>query len=213
MPNWQHFYQLVEVKKAIHVKENIHWEICSDKINYTSNVLSVIPIYQKLIEAKKYSILVYSGDVDGAVCLLLTSLTSGSLCWHIQVGRVSESARKKTLDSLVHPPLGWKTNCRLSIRVWGSHLHYRQRIWYFQKFHISHWTQGTWFLSLNQRLHTTCSNGLSLGSLFERSSPILLYCMYWPWCESVLGVFLFLYFRIHFRFATISHTYSHCLLS
>jgi serine carboxypeptidase-like clade 2 len=35
-------------------------------LNYTSNVPSVIPIYQQLI-ARNYKILIYSGDTDGAV--------------------------------------------------------------------------------------------------------------------------------------------------
>ena len=44
----------------------ITWDICSNVVRYTSDVPTVIPIYQKLI---KYgcSILVYSGDTDGAV--------------------------------------------------------------------------------------------------------------------------------------------------
>jgi len=56
-----------EVKSAIHVKDDITWAICTTDISYTNNVDSVIPIYQKLIAAKKYTILVYSGDTDGAV--------------------------------------------------------------------------------------------------------------------------------------------------
>jgi len=55
------------VQQAIHVNSNLTWAICSDAINYTSTVNSVIPIYQELM-ARNYSILVYSGDIDGAVC-------------------------------------------------------------------------------------------------------------------------------------------------
>ena len=55
------------VQAAIHVNPNITWTICSDVVNYTSTVNSVIPIYRELI-AGNYSVLVYSGDEDGAVC-------------------------------------------------------------------------------------------------------------------------------------------------
>eukprot|EP01119_Soliformovum_irregulare_P005232 TRINITY_DN1683_c0_g1_i1.p1 TRINITY_DN1683_c0_g1~~TRINITY_DN1683_c0_g1_i1.p1 ORF type:complete len:448 (-),score=60.27 TRINITY_DN1683_c0_g1_i1:42-1328(-) len=58
------------VKSAIHVKQDIKWSICSNVINYTSDLLQLpggmMPIYTELISKNK-KILVYSGDTDGAV--------------------------------------------------------------------------------------------------------------------------------------------------
>jgi hypothetical protein len=60
------YLNLDTVKQAIHVQPSITWEICSDILNYTNTVNSVIPIYQSLMNAGA-NILVYSGDTDGAV--------------------------------------------------------------------------------------------------------------------------------------------------
>eukprot|EP01102_Stenamoeba_stenopodia_P003171 TRINITY_DN1310_c0_g1_i3.p1 TRINITY_DN1310_c0_g1~~TRINITY_DN1310_c0_g1_i3.p1 ORF type:complete len:484 (+),score=131.09 TRINITY_DN1310_c0_g1_i3:48-1454(+) len=57
-----------EVKTALHVRQDITWGICSLDINanYSSNAGSMLPIHQELIKGNK-QILIYSGDVDGAV--------------------------------------------------------------------------------------------------------------------------------------------------
>jgi carboxypeptidase C (cathepsin A) len=57
-----------DVQSAIHVNQNLpyQWSICSNVVNYSKNTFTVVPIYEELIKAKK-QILVYSGDVDGAV--------------------------------------------------------------------------------------------------------------------------------------------------
>lgn len=57
-----------EVKEAIHVRQDLTWEICSDSVfyNYDSNAGSMLTIYPELIKAN-LQILIYSGDVDGRV--------------------------------------------------------------------------------------------------------------------------------------------------
>jgi len=62
----QAYLNLADLKKAIHVKSNINWDICTEAIDYNSDTESVIPIYQALM-AGGFHILVYSGDTDGAV--------------------------------------------------------------------------------------------------------------------------------------------------
>jgi len=60
------YLNLPNVQDAIHVKRGITWAICTSSINYQQVVNSVLPIYRYLI-AKRFRILVYSGDTDGAV--------------------------------------------------------------------------------------------------------------------------------------------------
>jgi len=71
---------LPEVKSALHVRQDITWGLCSLDINsnYTSNAGSMLPIYQELM---KYdlNILIYSGDVDGAVPFVGTDAWTSSL--------------------------------------------------------------------------------------------------------------------------------------
>lgn len=57
-----------DVKAAIHVRNNIRWEICSTVINenYNHNVPSMLPIYTRLL-GSGVRVLVYSGDVDASV--------------------------------------------------------------------------------------------------------------------------------------------------
>jgi len=63
-------------------KSSINWTICTESINYIKNINSVIPIYLNLIEGG-YRILVYSGDVDGAVPY------PGTVAWTSSLGLVA----------------------------------------------------------------------------------------------------------------------------
>lgn len=57
-----------DVKSAIHVRNNLRWQICSTVINenYNHNIKSMLPIYTNLL-ANSVRVLVYSGDVDASV--------------------------------------------------------------------------------------------------------------------------------------------------
>jgi carboxypeptidase C (cathepsin A) len=57
-----------DVKAAIHVRNNLRWEICSTVINenYIHNIASMLPIYTRLLQ-NSVRVLVYSGDVDASV--------------------------------------------------------------------------------------------------------------------------------------------------
>jgi len=57
---------MASVKAAIHVKPDINWEICSDIVNYNSDVSTVMPIYYRLLK-KNLKVLIYSGDADSVV--------------------------------------------------------------------------------------------------------------------------------------------------
>lgn len=64
------YMNLPEVKKAIHVNEDIEWGECSRAIRYkqSDGRTSMVPIYQYLIDGGyDLDILVFSGDDDG-VC-------------------------------------------------------------------------------------------------------------------------------------------------
>lgn len=64
------YLNLPEVKKAIHVKDDIQWGECSYSIRYSErdSFTSMVPIYNYLIDGKfGLDILVYSGD-DDSVC-------------------------------------------------------------------------------------------------------------------------------------------------
>ncbi len=66
-PDW--YFNRADVKKALHVKEEIKWEICSDDVgkHYTTDYnKGSLYIYPTLIQAK-LKILIFSGDTDGAV--------------------------------------------------------------------------------------------------------------------------------------------------
>lgn len=56
------------VKSAIHVRNNIKWEICSTVINenYNHDILSMLPIYTNLV-ANGIRVMIYSGDTDASV--------------------------------------------------------------------------------------------------------------------------------------------------
>ncbi len=71
---------MASVQKAIHVSQDITWAICSDKLNYTSTVSSVIPIYFQLIKGN-YKILVYSG----MLCYVIFLFCSVMLCWSVRL--------------------------------------------------------------------------------------------------------------------------------
>jgi len=62
----QNYLNSPAVKAAIHVKSDLHWEICSDIVNYAEDYGSVLPIYYRLFSANK-KVLIYSGDADGMV--------------------------------------------------------------------------------------------------------------------------------------------------
>jgi carboxypeptidase C (cathepsin A) len=57
-----------DVKTALHVRQNIKWEICSTVINenYHHNILSMLPIYTNLL-SNGIRVMIYSGDVDASV--------------------------------------------------------------------------------------------------------------------------------------------------
>lgn len=59
------YLNLPEVQKAIHVQPT-QWDICSDQINYNSDVSDVLSIYRRLVSAGK-TVFIYSGDVDMVV--------------------------------------------------------------------------------------------------------------------------------------------------
>jgi len=71
------YLNMQSVQQAIHVQP-VNWTICSDILNYTSTVNTVIPIYEKLM-AGNFHILVYSGDTDGAVPFVGTTAWLASL--------------------------------------------------------------------------------------------------------------------------------------
>lgn len=68
----EEYFNRIDVQRSFHanVTGRIHgrWKVCNDSILYTYdfNVLSVLPIYSKLIKAG-LRIWVYSGDADGRV--------------------------------------------------------------------------------------------------------------------------------------------------
>ena len=72
------YLNLADVKKALHVKDDIKWGECSytTRYNMTDSDNSMVPIYQFLINGGyKLNILVYSGD-DDSVCA-----TIGTQSW------------------------------------------------------------------------------------------------------------------------------------
>ena len=71
------FFNRSDVKKALHVKEDITWDMCSDPINfnYEKDIeKGSIYLYPKLLIAN-LRILIYSGDTDAAVPI------NGTLNW------------------------------------------------------------------------------------------------------------------------------------
>jgi carboxypeptidase C (cathepsin A) len=58
----------VDVKAAIHVRNNLRWDICSTVINenYKHDILSMLPIYPRLL-SNGVRVIIYSGDVDASV--------------------------------------------------------------------------------------------------------------------------------------------------
>ncbi|XP_024984379.1 serine carboxypeptidase-like 31 [Cynara cardunculus var. scolymus] len=77
------YYNKPEVQKALHVADGRqlkNWSICNmDVFNgWKQSKVSVIPIYNKLIDAK-LRIWVYSGDTDGRVPVLSTRYSLSSL--------------------------------------------------------------------------------------------------------------------------------------
>merc|ERR1712087_722479 len=60
-----------DVQKAIHVKGNVTWHMCSNHIlhswNMTEKYQSMVPIYHELIANSSLRIMIYSGD-DDSVC-------------------------------------------------------------------------------------------------------------------------------------------------
>jgi len=59
-----------EVRQAVHapaISETGVFRICTDRINYTHNVASMIPIHEELVKEHGLHALIYSGDHDMAV--------------------------------------------------------------------------------------------------------------------------------------------------
>ncbi|KAI3989513.1 hypothetical protein MKX01_035275, partial [Papaver californicum] len=67
------------VKKAIHAKENLNWELCTDNIEYYHDLGSMIP-YHKNLTARGYHAIIFSGDHD--MCVPFT----GSEAWTRSLG-------------------------------------------------------------------------------------------------------------------------------
>ncbi|KAI3830921.1 hypothetical protein MKW92_046939 [Papaver armeniacum] len=67
------------VKKAIHAKENLNWELCTYNIEYYHDLGSMIP-YHKNLTARGYRALIFSGDHD--MCVPYT----GSEAWTRSLG-------------------------------------------------------------------------------------------------------------------------------
>lgn len=94
------YLNLDAVKQAIHVKSDIKWESCSNKISYSSTdstQVSTAPIYNYLIDGNfGLNILVYSGD-DDSVCA-----TIGTQAWIWDLGyKVSSSWQSYVVDEQV----------------------------------------------------------------------------------------------------------------
>jgi len=70
------YFNTPEVKKAIHAREDIKWEFCSDSVNekYDRSYDSMLPFYAKLLNSG-YRALVYTGDMDMAVNSLGTEMS------------------------------------------------------------------------------------------------------------------------------------------
>jgi len=88
------------VKQALHVKLDIKWASCSNKITYNSvdsTEVSTAPIYNYLIDGNfGLNILVYSGD-DDSVCA-----TIGTQDWIWDLGyKVSSSWQSYVVDEQV----------------------------------------------------------------------------------------------------------------
>jgi serine carboxypeptidase-like clade 1 len=80
----ENYLNRADVRTALHaepVSKIGAWAICSDKINYTSVYSSVIPFYPTLMD--NIRILIYSGDVDGAVPFVGTQKWVDSLKRHV----------------------------------------------------------------------------------------------------------------------------------
>jgi len=60
-----------DVKKALHVKSDIDWQICGGP-GYTFGDESMLPVYRRILKTKKYKVLVYSGDEDTVLNFLAT---------------------------------------------------------------------------------------------------------------------------------------------
>eukprot|EP00636_Phaeomonas_parva_P003127 CAMPEP_0118850102 /NCGR_PEP_ID=MMETSP1163-20130328/117_1 /TAXON_ID=124430 /ORGANISM="Phaeomonas parva, Strain CCMP2877" /LENGTH=500 /DNA_ID=CAMNT_0006782303 /DNA_START=115 /DNA_END=1617 /DNA_ORIENTATION=+ len=77
--NWtSNYLNRPAVKKAIHAKEDIVWEMCSSKLDYSEKDMNedMAPLYEDILKEAPYlKILVYSGDND-AICA-----TSGTQAW------------------------------------------------------------------------------------------------------------------------------------
>jgi serine carboxypeptidase-like clade 1 len=54
-----------DVKAALHVEKSLSWAICSS-VNYKSNILDVVFVYNELLKAKK-RVLIYNGNTDMSV--------------------------------------------------------------------------------------------------------------------------------------------------
>lgn len=76
------FFNTDSVKKALHVDEDIKWDMCSTRVSasYGRSTTGTYDLYPGLIEAG-LRVWIYSGDVDGAVP------TAGTLYW---IGKLNE---------------------------------------------------------------------------------------------------------------------------
>lgn len=66
-------FNRIEVKKALHVNQNIEWDMCNNLINIKYTRGDSIAVYPKLL-SNNIRILIYSGDTDGAVPINGTKL-------------------------------------------------------------------------------------------------------------------------------------------
>ena len=73
-----------DVQKAIHVRGNVKWGMCSDAVSdaYSQSDVNapMMPVYKELVASGAIDIMVYSGD-DDAICA-----TAGSQRWIWSMG-------------------------------------------------------------------------------------------------------------------------------
>ncbi|KRX06143.1 hypothetical protein PPERSA_00023 [Pseudocohnilembus persalinus] len=68
------FFNKNEIKKALHVDEDIEWAMCSDSIKYARSVKGTYDLYPELIK-QGLRIVIFSGDTDAIVA------TQGTINW------------------------------------------------------------------------------------------------------------------------------------
>ena len=98
------YLNLPEVKSAIHVKNDIAWEVCANgdslEYDYTDSSTSMVPLYEDLLADAETNlrILVFSGD-DDAVC---STLGTQEWIWDIpSLGHPSSEWQEYSVDGQV----------------------------------------------------------------------------------------------------------------